>query len=82
MSLSLKAIPKLCAANHLFKIASRISDGAATENMECGIHSMRELSFLKLGTGVEEFLKGARYFGLISLGHQIFWQNYRLSNGL
>ena len=38
---------------------------------------IRELSFLKLDTGVEEFLDGYQIFGLVLLGYQIFRKKLR-----
>ena len=42
----------------------------------------RELSLLKLETGVEEFLRGTKLFGLVLLGYQIFRKNCKVSDGL
>ena len=39
------------------------------------IQYLRRLSFLKLGTGVEEFLEGYQIFWPRFIGYQIFWKN-------
>ena len=60
-------------------MAITIRRGGFSVSRVCGIG---ELSFLKLGTVVEEFLEGYQIVGRILLGYQISWQKCEISNGL